>query len=532
MARSALFNQIAGLFRTAQYSADAGVAPDEALGLLREGGAAVRRRRLLQAAAGGAAALALPLRAAPGAGGAEVAVVGAGLAGLYAATVLAAKGARPTLYEAGDRVGGRQWSLRGVFPGQVAERGGELIDTGHTTMRGLVNAFGLTLESYAANQHPGDEYFRFFGQAWTEAQVVAEFRAFVPVLKNDLTRLSNGPTAMSNNAHDRLLDRMPLSDYLAARGAGPLIRRVLDVAYTIEYGRETSAQSALSFLFFVAANRRSTFTPFGVFSDERFHVVEGNDRIATGLAAGLPSPVLLGHRLLRVGRVADGRLKLSFDAGGRTIESTVDQAILALPAPLMREVIFDPGVGLGEGHQRAIAQTDYGTNSKLMVAFRGRPWWERHASSGAGYADLPSLQSTWETNPSQALNSQRGLLTDYTGGGLGERLDPARTAQEAEAFLANLDQALPGSAALALRDARRNPVAHLENWSRLPLFKGAYTNNQPGYFTTLEGLYAQPGGGGLYFAGEHTDSFYSWQGFMEGALLSGARAAEQALRRA
>ena len=36
--------------------------------------------------------------------------------------------------------------------------------------------------------------------------------------------------------------------------------------------------------------------------------------------------------------------------------------------------------------------------------------------------------------------------------------------------------------------------------------------------------------GRLLFAGEHTDSFYSYQGFMEGALLSGARAADQIWR--
>jgi len=45
---------------------------------------------------------------------------------------------------------------------------------------------------------------------------------------------------------------------------------VLDVAYTIEFGREISQQSALSMLYFIASNRRQAFTPFGVFSDERF----------------------------------------------------------------------------------------------------------------------------------------------------------------------------------------------------------------------------------------------------------------------
>lgn len=51
----------------------------------------------------------------------------------------------------------------------------------------------------------------------------------------------------------------------------------------------------------------------------------------------------------------------------------------------------------------------------------------------------------------------------------------------------------------------------------------------PGYFTGIKGRFVQPAGT-IVFAGEHTDSFYSYQGFREGALLSGARAADQVLR--
>lgn len=526
MPRTPLFDRIHTLWRVALHSAASGEPAVEALQRLE---ATPRRRRLLQAGAGLGLAAALPLRAAPGAGGADVAVVGAGLAGLYAATVLAAKGARPTVFEAGDRVGGRVWTLRGHFPGQVAERGAELIDTTHSTLRGLAGAYGLTLESYAANKLAGEECFRFFGRHWTEAQVVEEFRAFVPALKDDLARLSNGPTAFAWNDTDRRLDFTPLSDYLVQRGAGPLIRAVLDVAYTIEFGRPIDRQSALALLFFVAANKRSTFTPFGVFSDERFHIVEGNDEVPRRMAAALPQPVRLGHRLLRVGREADGRVKLTFATAGGTVETRHAAVVLALPAPLMRELQFDASAELSAGHRFAIAQFDYGTNSKMMLGFRGRPWWERNGSNGASYSDLPDHQSTWETNPSLGRNGERGVLTDYSGGARGERLDPARLQTEAEAFLGSLEQVYPGSAALARRDNRGRLLAHLENWTRLPLFKGAYSNNQPGYFTTIEGLYAQPAGN-IHFAGEHTDSFYSYQGFMEGALLSGARAADGVLR--
>jgi monoamine oxidase len=527
MARTQSFRQVGELLRVATYCERTGVPAAEALPDLRM--RAANRRRFLKLAAGAGMLAAAPLRAAPNASGADVAIVGAGLAGLYAASVLSGKRARPRVFEAGDRVGGRVWSLRGFFPGQVAERGGELIDTTHTTLRGLANAYGLTLESYAANKLPGDEAFHFFGRSWTEAEVVEEFRAFVPAMKDDLARLSNGPTAFSSNETDRRLDFTPLSDYLVQRGAGPLLRAVLDVAYTIEFGREISRQSALALLFFVATNRRQAFTPFGVFSDERFHIVEGNDAVATRMATDLSEPVRLGHRLLRVAREASGKVKLSFATAGGTTETMHDAVVLALPAPLMRRVEFAPSAALPAGNRLAIDRFDYGTNSKMMIGFNGRPWYERSNSNGASYSDLPNHQATWETNPSLAQFSVRGVLTDYSGGNRGARLDPARVQREAEAFLADLDTVYPGSRVLARRDARGNVQAHLENWSRLPLFQGAYTNNQPGYFTTLEGLYAQPAGN-IYFAGEHTDSFYSYQGFMEGALLSGARAAAEVLR--
>jgi hypothetical protein len=74
----------------------------------------------------------------------EVVVIGAGLAGLRAATDLVAAGASVTVVEARDRVGGRVWSHR-FADGQVAERGAEFIDGNHTEVLALAAHLGLAL---------------------------------------------------------------------------------------------------------------------------------------------------------------------------------------------------------------------------------------------------------------------------------------------------------------------------------------------------------------------------------------------------
>jgi monoamine oxidase len=68
-------------------------------------------------------------------------------------------------------------------------------------------------------------------------------------------------------------------------------------------------------------------------------------------------------------------------------------------------------------------------------------------------------------------------------------------------------------------------LAHLEHWPSNRLMKGSYTCYKPGQFTTIAGLEGLPVGN-LLFAGEHANSFYEWQGFMEGAALSGIAAAQ------
>lgn len=463
----------------------------------------------------------------------KVGIVGAGLAGLACGYELKKNGISATLYDANNRVGGRCFSLGGSFagpvnfPGQVVERGGEFIDNLHKTMLGYAQQFGLALED--VEKQPGEIFYYFDGQRYPESVVVDEYRNLVAAMQADIRTLSGAPTADTHTNADVLLDNTNLFEYLERRGAGNVIKAAINTAYTAEYGLELQQQSCLNFLLFIHADKRSKFTPFGVFSDERYHIVDGNEQIIKGLSNQLQGQIQLGMKLTRVRKTSMGRIELAFQTGSKTISAEYDAVVLALPFTILREVELDASLELPAWKRNAINLLGYGTNAKMMVGFNSRPW-ATLGSSGTSYSNLPNHQNTWETNPTKAINGPNGraVLTDYSSGNRGARLNPSRVQQEATSFLSDCDRVYPGAFAAAARDGN-NFRAHLEHWPSNPLMKGSYTCYKPGQFTTIAGNEGKPIGN-LHFAGEHANSFYEWQGFMEGAALSGIQAASEILQ--
>ena len=457
----------------------------------------------------------------------NVGIVGAGLAGLSCAYQLKKGGLRATLYEASSRVGGRCFSMGGQFsgpvnfPGQVVEPGGEFIDNLHKTMLGYAKEFRLTLEDVSKME--GEVFYYFDGVRVPESKVVEEFRAFVPAMKADLRKISSEPTAASHTPENVALDLTTLRQYLETRKAGPIVYKAIEQAYIAEYGRSLDEQSCLNFLLFMHADRRSKFTPFGIFSDERYHIVEGNEAIARGLASGVKGQVMPGKILVAAQRLSSGRIRLTFGDGSTADH---DAVVFSVPFTVLRGVDLR-GLNLPAWKSEAINRLGYGDNAKMMVGFT-KPYWRDLGSAGASYSDLPNHQATWETNPSKATASH-AVLTDYSGARRGVELNKLSLQTAASAFISDLDRVFPGASQWASRGPN-GLVAHLEHWPSNPLTRGSYTCYLPGQFTTIAGNEATPIEN-VFFAGEHTNSFYEWQGFMEGALLSGHDAAAAIVRK-
>jgi len=536
MSRTDTMAQLLRLARLARRSEQTGQGPDEAVEQDRQDRLANESRRDFAKSALAATAAAAVWTMAPGAWAGtgriglkptaplmatgDIAVVGAGLAGLATAYELARLGIHARVFEAADRIGGRCASLRDVFPGQVVERGGEFISTSHHALLGYARGLGLELED--GSKAPGDEYYFFGGRRYSEAQVLGEYRAFADSIRQDLGVLGS-PTADRFSTSDAVFDDMSIDDYLTLHGAGPLLRGLISSAYLAEYGAGIDALSSISFLRFVHGDRRSQLAPFGEGTGGHLRVVGGNDRIATGLASHLRTPVSLGHRLVAIRKLSDGRLRLVFDVDGRTVQNDHHMVVMTLPFTVLRDVELHPSLQLPAWKSLAIRSAGMGDHSKLMVGFTTPYWREHHGLNGTGFSDRGNLQSTWEANPANAPGAG-AVLAGHFGGTRARAMLASTTQADALAFVANLDQALPGASAAVARDANGGLLAHTENWSHNPLSKGSLSCNRPGYFTTVANNEAKAVDN-LLFAGEHTSSFYEWQGFMEGAALSGMRAA-------
>jgi len=477
------------------------------------------RRRFLQGAGAGlvvAGCGTVPKPAMPA--GEDVAIVGAGIAGLTAAWRLRQAGVRVRVFEAQNRIGGRMLSLRDHFAGgQVIELGGELIDTDHVRIRALAAEMGLELDDLLDGDTDHDTWF-FDGRAIGEREIVAAFVPVASAIERDLALLGDDAldyhgASPATFVHAQALDALSIAQWFDRNGVSGWLRKLLDVAYTTEMGLETDRQSALNFLTFIGTDDPDRFAVFGS-SDERFHVRGGNDLIPQRVAARVADAIDTGSVLEAVRGDASGYV-LDFRRDGASREVRALQVILALPFTLLRKVRLD--VELPAAKRRAIDRLAYGSNTKLMIGYDRRVW-RAQGANGASMSDL-AYQTTWETSRKQAGDA--GVLTNFTGGRHGIELGTGTPKQQAEAATAALEQVFPGVAAAraGMREARFH-------WPSHPWSLGSYACFGPGDWTTLRGAIGESVGG-LHFAGEHCAP--ETQGFMEGGCESGETAAAAVL---
>jgi monoamine oxidase len=158
----------------------------------------------------------------------DVIVIGAGFAGLAAATELADRGVDVRVLEARDRVGGRVWSDRAG--GAVIERGAEFVLDGYEVLREHAARFGLELADTGMSYYVREPR----GVECTAEELQAAGRAVARAARESTA--SSVPQAvagagLSRAAAEAVLARVEIS---AALGADRLGAEVLEHAAAFE----------------------------------------------------------------------------------------------------------------------------------------------------------------------------------------------------------------------------------------------------------------------------------------------------------
>ena len=543
MTRTPLMHSLLQLAREHAEAAEQGISVDE-VRLQRQ--SALSRRNLLKGAGAVAAGLAF---ASPFASDSQVAhasartassvpriaIIGAGIAGLNAALTLQDAGYAATIFEASARVGGRMHSNTTTWANdQTSEWCGELIDSGHKTIISLAQRFHLPIVDLhlAEPAHSQDTYY-FFGKYYLQKDADTDFQAVYQVLQGQLQAAPFPTLYNSYTSTGYQLDHMNVYDWIetyVSGGHSSNMGQLLDVAYNIEYGRETRDQSSLNLVYLLGYQTNpAKFDIYGQ-SNERYHISGGNQQLPEAIAAALPAGALKHNwRMTTLAKNNDGGLALTFDTPAGTQQQTFDQVILTLPFSVLRTLDYSQA-GFDTLKQTAISQLGYGTNSKLQLQFDTRYWngtgsWPG-ISNGNVYTDV-GLQNTWDVTRGQTGNT--GIVVDYTGGVTGVAYQPPapyttsadpRIQHYAHTFLAQLEEVWPGIS------THYTGTATLSYPTGDPNLLGSYSCWRVGQYTAFSG-YEKVHQGKVHFAGEHCSTNY--QGYMEGGAEEGARAAREVL---
>jgi len=157
-----------------------------------------------------------------------------------------------------------------------------------------------------------------------------------------------------------------------------------------------------------------------------------------------------------------------------------------------------------------VNELSYGSVIKVLIEYRRR-FWDEKGWNGRLATDTP-IGLTWHAT--SHVDDEHGILTVYTGGGSGAKLAALSDEERMRIAVTEIEKLFPGSSDLVEHTAT---VA----WPNERYTLGSYAALAPGEVTAHWKTLFEPVGR-LFFAGEHATAI---QGFMEGAVESGQRAA-------
>lgn len=477
-----------------------------------EPAAPVRRRLLGFAAAAGAASLAagtvsraVAATASAQADVLEVAIIGAGLAGLTAARDLKRAGCDSfVVLEARDRVGGRTYNLD-LGRGVVSEAGGQWIGPGQTAIADLARELEVdTFPTYYAGKTvilAGDAKVAqdFQGGGGGDEKIAARL--------NELAR--GVPAAAPWKARNAAeLDKLSYGEWLAQQGVQYKDGYFLAIAAKLSLGGAPAQLGLLQYLQAINSAENSVDrleSIKGGAQETRF--IGGSQILSIRMAKELGDKVKLSCPVRKM--VGWNRDIVELHTDQKVVRAR--RVIVALNPALCNQIAFDPP--LPEGRSQLQQRWPANAPMRKTVHVYDRPFWRDDGNSGQIFQVGGPVFMAYDNSPP---DGSIGVLSAFVA--------PGSLPSEPKAA----ERALSAVYAQAFGDKARHPTQfHDFDWGRVDPWTLQCIHPIPPGFWTKWGPFLHPAVGRLIWSGTETADI--WPGAMDGAVRSGHRAALQAL---
>ncbi|WP_433510643.1 flavin monoamine oxidase family protein [Nonomuraea sp. CA-143628] len=433
----------------------------------------------------------------------SVVVVGAGLAGLTAATDLAASGVEVTVLEARERVGGRTHGIE-VAPGVWVDAGAAYLGDRHTALLALLAELDLKTTPTTMT---GASRFALGGEGQTRAGRFPPLSAVaLGELFDALDELDRGVRADAPwlSAGAARLDALTAAEWAREHLRHPDARLFFPLFLGEMMAADPADVSVLHMAFYLRSGGGIRYLNAFAGGAQEDRIDGGAHQVCRRLAAGLGDRVRLGAPVRAIHQDDDG---VTVDASTGSVRAQA--VVVAVPPTLADAIDHRPGLPAPRSGER----TAPGCAVKVHLVYPSPAWREQGLSGWSVNARGPLL-STVDDSPA---DGGVGVLTGFVTGREAYRYAALPAAEQREQAVAQAARLFPGLP---------EPIGcHVTDWVHERYSRGCYAalfgpGDWPRLGPRLTAPYRR-----VHWAGTETSTEFF--GLMEGAIRSGHRVAAE-----
>ena len=437
----------------------------------------------------------------------SVIIIGAGMAGLSAARALEKRGVAVQVLEARDRVGGRVHSKPCSFK-DTLDLGGQWLSPKHSHMLALCEEFGI--KTFLQFQE-GKKILDFGGKIGTYKNTIPALPMLSLLdLQNGIKKIENQAASLewkaeSPTAKQQLLDAMTVEEFKQKTFQTAAAKKAFDVAVRAIFAAEPGDLSALYFLFYLQSGGGFMHLAEITEGAQQIRIQGGMQQIAERLADSLTTPIYHGQVVRAIHQHEAGIIV-------ETMDNAYDAAyvINTLPPALAGRVAYFPP--LPATKDQLMQRVPMGSVIKCIFTYK-KPFWREEGYSGEFICHEGPMNMGFDDSPEDA---SFGALVGFISANQARQWTQALKSERRDACEQQLTRYFGSRAA--------EVVEYMElDWPAEEYSRGCYVGYMPPNVLSSLGTHLRAPSGRIFWAG--TETAEKWNGYIEGAVESGLKAA-------